>query len=67
MTRGGQLLQNTNGWIPCQTDSSQMCFGIMHIPQIEDPVVDDGIAGVEYLIHGIKKIIATVFKPLFVF
>ena len=45
VTRGGQLLQNTNGWIPCQTDSSQMCFGIMHIPQIEDPVVDDGIAG----------------------
>ena len=60
MTRGGKSLENTNGWIPCQSDSSQRCFGIMHIPEISDPIVVDGIGGVDYLINGIRKIIGTV-------
>ena len=62
MTRAGKSLENTNGWVPCQSDSSQNCFGIMHIPEIDQPLVDDGIAGVEYLTNGIRKIIVKVLK-----
>ena len=32
----------------------------MHIPEISDPIVVDGIGGVDYLINGIRKIIGTV-------
>ena len=62
MTRAGKSLENTDGWVPCQSDSSQKCYGIMHIPEIDQPVVDDGIAGVDYLMNGIKKIIVKVLK-----
>ena len=62
MTRAGKSLENTNGWVPCQSDSSQKCFGIMHIPEIDQPIVDYGIAGVDYLMHGIRQIIVKVLK-----
>ena len=62
MTRAGKSLENTNGWIQCRSDPSQMCYGIMHIPEIDDPIVIDGIGGVDYLINGIRKIIVTVLK-----
>ena len=62
MTRAGKFLENTNGWVPCQSDSSQKCFGIMHIPEIDKPIVDDGIAGIDYLTNGIRKIIAKVLQ-----
>ena len=64
MTRAGKTLENTNGWIPCQSDSSQKCFGIMHIPEIDQPIVADGIAGINYLTIGIRKIIGTVPKSI---
>ena len=64
MTRAGKSLENTNGWIPCQSDSSQKCFGIMHIPEIDQPIVADGIAGIDYLTIGIRKIIGTVPKSI---
>ena len=62
MTRAGTSLENTDGWVPCQSDSSQICYGIMHIPEIDQPIVDDGIAGVDYLLKGIRKIIVKVLK-----
>ena len=62
MTRAGKSLENTDGWVPCQSDSSQKCYGIMHIPEIDQPNVDDGIAGVAYLLNGIRKIIVKVLK-----
>ena len=62
MTRAGKSLENTDGWIPCQSDSSQNCYGIMHIPEIDQPIVDYGIAGVDYLMHGVRKIIVKVLK-----
>ena len=34
----------------------------MHIPEIDQPNVDDGIAGVDYLLKGIRKIIVKVLK-----
>ena len=62
MTRAGKSLENTDGWVPCQSDPSQKCYGIMHIPEIDQPNVDDGIAGVDYLMKGIRKIIVKVLK-----
>ena len=34
----------------------------MHIPEIDQPIVDYGIAGVDYLMNGIRKIIVKVLK-----
>ena len=34
----------------------------MHIPEIDKPIVDDGIAGIDYLTNGIRKIIAKVLQ-----
>ena len=34
----------------------------MHIPEINEPIVDDGIAGVDYLMNGIRKIIVKILK-----
>ena len=34
----------------------------MHIPEIDRPIVDDGIASVDYLMNGIRKIIVKVLK-----
>ena len=32
-TRGGSKLDGTSGWIPCNNNADQQCFGIMHIPE----------------------------------
>ena len=32
-TRGGSELDGTDGWIPCNNNPNQQCFGIMHIPE----------------------------------
>ena len=33
-TRGGKLLDGTNGWIPCNNKANGNCFGIMHMNDI---------------------------------
>ena len=32
-TRAGSELEGTDGWIPCNNNPDQQCFGIMHIPE----------------------------------
>jgi len=30
-TKGGKILEGTDGWIPCNNPANGNCFGIMHI------------------------------------
>ena len=30
-TKGGKMLEGTDGWIPCNNPANGNCFGIMHI------------------------------------
>ena len=34
----------------------------MHIPEIDQPIVDDGIAGIDYLTNGIRNITVKILK-----
>ena len=55
MTRGGRDLDNTNGWIKC-VNSSEKCFGLMHIPESYSPNVKN-IGSIEHFKEGIAILI----------
>ena len=45
-----------DGWMPCKNDPEIRCFGILHVPEISNPIISGGVAGIQYLQQTIKTL-----------
>ena len=45
-----------DGWMPCKNDPELRCFGILHVPEISNPIISGGVAGIQYLQQTIKTL-----------
>ena len=50
------LFPGDDGWMPCKNDQEIKCFGILHVPEISNPITSGGIDGIEYLQQTIKTL-----------
>ena len=50
------IFQGDDGWMPCKNDPEMRCFGILHVPEISNPITSGGVAGIQYLQQTIKTL-----------
>ena len=50
------IFQDDDGWMPCKNDPELRCFGILHVPEISNPITSGGVAGIQYLQQTIKTL-----------
>ena len=42
--------------MPCKNDQTLRCYGILHVPEISNPIISGGVAGIQYLQQTIKTL-----------
>ena len=56
MLAKSKIFSGDDGWMPCKNDQEMKCFGILHVPEISNPITSGGIDGIEYLQQTIKTL-----------
>ena len=51
-----KIFLGDDGWMPCKNDPELRCFGILHVPEISNPITSGGVAGIQYLQQTIKTL-----------
>ena len=51
-----EIRSGDDGWMPCKNDLELRCFGILHVPEISNPITSGGVPGIQYLQQTIKTL-----------
>ena len=56
-----KIFKGDDGWMTCKNDASLRCYGILHVPEISNPITSGGVAGIQYLQQTIKILSGKIF------